>query len=95
MFKYSHHPIEYRLIFHWDAEHWTCICSGDMPVDIDRYIDNNLAEMQEAMEVSEDAYFSIEHLYCNAAMRIWHGTPEEMAEIIREITDEWLSKAFT
>ena len=85
---------EYRLIFHWDAEHWTCICSGDMPVDIDRYIDNNLAEMQEAMEVSEDAYFSIEHYSYDAPMKIWHGTPEELLEVIKEISDSYLSLAF-
>lgn len=85
---------EYRLIYHWDAEHWTCITTGDIPVDIYEYIKKNLAEMQDGMEVSEDAYFSIEHWYYNAPMKIWHGAPEELLEIIKEITDDWLSRAF-
>lgn len=86
---------EYRLIFHWDAEHWTCISAGDIPVDIYQYIKKNLVEMQDAMEVSEDAYFSIEYYYSKAPMNIWHGTPEELLEVIKEISDDWLDMAFT
>lgn len=85
---------EYRLIYHWDAEHWTCITTGDTPVDICDYVKKHLEEMQEAMEVSEDAYFSIEHRYSRAPMNIWHGTPEELLEVIKEISDSWLSLAF-
>lgn len=85
---------EYRLLYHWDAEHWTCITTGDIPVDIYKYIESNLAEMQEAMEVSEDAYFSIEHYCYDAPMKIWHGTPEELLAIIKEIADAWLALAF-
>lgn len=88
------HPIEYRLVYHWDAEHWTCIAASDIPVDICEYFKKNLSEMKEAMEVSEDAYFSIEHWYYNAPMNIWHGTPEELLEVIKEISDDWLDMAF-
>ena len=85
---------EYRLLYHWDAEHWTCITTGTIPPDIHTYINNNRAEMQEAMEVSEDAYFSIEHYSYDAPMKIWHGTPEELLEVIKEISDSYLSLAF-
>lgn len=88
-----HHPFAYRLTYHWDAEHWTCITVGD-PVDVYQYIKKNLAEMQEAMEVSEDAYFSIERRFYNTSTHIWHGTPEELLEIVEEISDSWLSRAF-
>lgn len=91
--KYEPKP-EYRLIYHWDAEHWTCITTGD-PVDIHQYIKNNLVEMQDGMEVSEDAYFSIEYYFHKVPMNIWQGTPEELLEISKEITDNWLDKAFT
>lgn len=94
MFECTPMP-EYRLIYHWDAVHWTCITSGDIPPDIDTYIKNNLAEMQEAMEVSEDAYFSIEYYYGSTLVRKWQGSAEEISKCIREITDNWLSKAFT
>lgn len=80
---------EYRLLYHWDAEHWICVCSGGMPVDIYQYIKKNLVDMQDAMEVSEDAYFSIEHCYTEGPMNIWHGTPEELLEVIKEISDSW------
>ena len=85
---------EYRLIYHWDAEHWTCITSGDIPPDIDTYINNNLAEMQEAMEVSEDAYFSIEYYYGSTLVHKWAGTPEDIREVITKITNSWLDRAF-
>lgn len=85
---------EYRLIHHWDAEHWTCITSGDSPPDIDTYINNNLAEMQEAMEVSEDAYFSIEYYYGGTLVKAWHGTPDDIHEVISKITNDWLDRAF-
>lgn len=74
---------EYRLIYHWDAEHWTCITASIFPSDIYTYIKDNFVEMQDGMEVSEDAYFSIEHWYYNAPMRIWEGTPEELLEITK------------
>lgn len=73
---------EYKLLYHWDAGHWTCITASDNSVDICKYIKNNLAEMQEAMEVSEDAYFSIEN-----DTVVWRGTPEELLEVIKEIVE--------
>jgi hypothetical protein len=85
---------EYLVIYHWDQEHWSAITTGDIPVDIYQYIKNNLAEMQDAMEVSEDAYFSIEYRYGTELISIWQGTPEELLKTSKEIADEWLSHAF-
>lgn len=85
---------EYRLIYCWDAEHWTCIATGDIPPDIDVYIDKHLEEMREAMEVSEDAYFSIDYYYGSTLVHKWQGSAEEISKCIREITDNWLSRAF-
>lgn len=84
---------EYRLNYHWDAEHWTCITSGDIPPDIDQYIDNNLAEMQEAMETGEE-YFSVIQYYSGEPVHKWQGSLEELCAYVRQITDDWLSKAF-
>lgn len=85
---------EYRLLYHWDPEHWTCITTGDIPVDIYQYIKNNLAEMQDGMEVSEDAYFSIEYHVYGDIKTIWIGSPGELLRMIKEISDSWLSLAF-
>lgn len=85
---------EYRLIYCWDTVHWTCIAASDIPVDICEYFKKNLAEMQEAMEVSEDAHYIIEYHYGATLVKAWHGTPDEMANIIRKITDDWLDRAF-
>lgn len=84
---------EYRLIYHWGAEHWTCITSGDIPPDIDKYIKNNLAEMQEAIETGEE-YFSVIQYNNGEPVREWQGSLEELCKYIRELTDTWLSKAF-
>ena len=94
MFKYAHHPFEYRLNYNWDAEHWTCICAGDMPVDIDQYIKNNLAEMQEAI-VTGDEYFSVIQYYYGDPVHKWQGSLEELTKYVRDLTDDWLDKAFT
>lgn len=85
---------EYRLTYHWDAEHWTCIASGDMPVDIDQYIDKHLEEMQEAI-VTGNEYFSVIQYYSGDPVHKWQGSLEELCKYIRETTDDWLDKAFT
>lgn len=85
---------EYRLIFHWDAEHWTCICAGDMPVDIDQYIDKHLAEMQEAVITGEE-YFSVIQCYSGKPFCKWQGSLEELCVYVRDMTDSWLDRAFT
>lgn len=85
---------EYRIVYQWDRDHWTCIFVGDIPTDIYHYLSSNLAEMQDAMEDSEDAYFSVEHRYGNELLQVWQGTPEELLKAFKEITDEWLSHAF-
>ena len=84
---------EYRLNYYWDAEHWTCITSGDMPTDIDTYIKNNLAELQEAIETG-DEYFSVITYYNKDPVHTWQGSLEELIQYVREMTDDWLSKAF-
>lgn len=89
----AHHSFEYRLMFHWDAEHWTCICAGDMPVDIDQYVKKHLEEMREAI-VTGDEYFSVIQYYDETLVRKWQGSLEELCKYIRELTDTWLSKAF-
>lgn len=94
MFEYTPMP-EYKLIYCWDAEHWTCITSSDIPVDICEYFKKNLAEMQEAMEVSEDAHYIIEYHYGATLVKAWYGTPDELYKVIDDITNSWLSKAFT
>lgn len=85
---------EYRLIYHWDAEHWTCITTGDIIIDIRDYVEKHLAEMQDGMEVSEDAYYSIVYYYNNAPMAVWHGTPQELLENTTELVNAWLDRAF-
>ncbi|MBQ5918470.1 MAG: hypothetical protein IIW92_12655 [Lachnospiraceae bacterium] len=85
---------EYRLNYHWDTEHWTCIASGDMLTDIDTYINKHLAEMQEAIVTGEE-YFSVIQYYDGEPVRKWQGSLEELCVYIRETTDDWLSKAFT
>lgn len=94
MFEYT--PMcEYRVLYHWDAEHWTCITTGDIPVDIHQYFKKNLPEMEEAMEVSEDAYYSIEY-YCGSTLvNSWQGTPDELYKVIEDVTNSWLARAFT
>lgn len=85
---------EYRLIYHWDAKHWTCIATGDIPPDIDTYITKHLAEMQEAIVTGKE-YFSVIQYYSGDSVRKWQGSVEEISKYVREITDDWLSKAFT
>lgn len=74
---------EYRLIFHWDPEHWTAIHVANTRKGVCKYIDANITEMQDALaqnieEHGEDAYFSVVHYYNNAVMDVWHGTPDEL-----------------
>lgn len=87
-------PIEYRVIFHWDRDHWSCINASTIPVDIFEYFRKNLPEMKEAMEDSEDAYFSVECYAYGNLEHSWQGTPEELMKEFKEIADEWLSHAF-
>ena len=68
---------EYRLMYHWDSEHWTAISVGTRE-DICKYIDTNLAEMREAIEDNDDAYYSIAHYHNNTPMDVWHGTLDEL-----------------
>lgn len=74
---------EYRLIFHWDAEHWTTIHVSDTREGVCKYIDNNSEEMWDALaqtieECGEDDYFSVVYYYNNAVKNVWHGTPDEL-----------------
>lgn len=86
--------LQYLVIYHWDREHWTAVTVQDIPVHLHKYIKENLAEMQDAVEVSEDAYFSIEYRYGTELINIWQGTPEELLKISKEISNKWLSHAF-
>lgn len=85
---------EYRLIYHWDVSHWTCICTGDIPPDIDTYIRKHLTEMQEAIVTGEE-YFSVIQYSSGDPVRKWQGSLEELTTYVKEMTDDWLSKAFT
>lgn len=90
---------EYRLIYSWDTVHWTCICAGDMPVDIDQYINKHLEDMRDAaaQTLEEEGIaecFAIEYYYGKSLVRKWEGTPDRIHEVIRKITDDWLSRAF-
>ena len=98
MFKYAHHPFEYRLNYNWDAEHWTCICSGD-PVDICQYINKHLEEMRDAaaqtLEEKDIAEcFVIKYYYGNTLFRKWVGSADGILKCAQEIADKWLSEAF-
>lgn len=93
---------EYRLIYRWDADHWTCISTGD-PVDIYTYINKHLEEMRDAaaQTLEEEGIaecFAIVYYYSSTVVRVtrkWQGTPDKIVEVVRKITDDWLSKAFT
>lgn len=91
---------EYRLIYHWDAEHWTRIATGDIPVDICKYVEKHLEEMRDAaaQTLEEEGIaecFAIEYYYGRTLVRKWCDTPDNIFEVIRKITDDWLSRAFT
>ena len=90
---------EYRLNYRWDAGHWTCICAGDMPTDIDKYINKHLEDMRDAAaqtleEEGISECFTIEYYYGRTLVSKWEGTPDRIYEVIRKITDDWLSRAF-
>lgn len=91
---------EYRLIYRWDSEHWTRIATGDIPVDIDQYVDKHIEEMRDAaaQTLEEEGIaecYALEYYYDNILVRKWEGTPDDIAKVIREITDNWLDSAFT
>lgn len=74
---------EYRVIFHWDSEHWTTIHVSNTRGSVCKYIEDNIEEMRDSLaqtieECGEDNYFSVVHYYNNAVMHVWHGTPDEL-----------------
>lgn len=90
---------EYRLIYHWDAEHWTLIATGDIPVDICQYVEKHIEEMRDAaaQTLEEEGIaecFTIEYYYGKSLVRKWEGTPDDIFEIITKITNDWLDCAF-
>lgn len=90
---------EYRLIYRWSPDHWTRIATGDIPVDICQYVKKHLEEMQDAaaQTLEEEGIaecFAIEYYYGRTLVNKWEGTPDDIHEVIRKITDDWLSRAF-
>lgn len=89
---------EYRLIYQWDAEHWTCITSSELPTDIHQYAKKHLEEMQEAAEDAEAAgiaeCYALEYYYDGTLAHKWVGNPDDILEVITKITNEWLERAF-
>lgn len=88
---------EYRLIYLWDAEHWTCISAGISPVKIYHYILNNLEEMRDAAaqtfeeEGIAECYAIEVYKDKDGLVHKWEGTPDYILEVITKITDDWLS----
>lgn len=90
---------EYRLIYRWDAEHWTCIATGDIPPDICDYINKHLEDMRDAAaqtleEEGISECYAIEMYVYKDLVHKWQGTPDSILEVITKITNDWLSKAF-
>ena len=91
---------EYRLIYRWDAEHWTCIASGDIPPDIHQYVKKHIEEMQDAAaqtfeEEGIAECYALEYYYGSTLARKWVGTPDCILAVITKITNDWLGRAFT
>lgn len=89
---------EYRLIYRWDAEHWTCVKTGKTPVKIYHYILNNLEDMQDAsaQTLEEEGIadcFAIEVYKDSNLVRKWQDTPGVLFEIIQSELDAWLAPA--
>lgn len=82
---------EFRLQYIW-GNHWTVIHSSDNPSDMIEHILNRLPEMADAMNGTKH-YFAIVQYINNNPRSSWHGTPEELLEVIKEISDSWLSLA--
>ena len=76
--------IEYRLIYKWDATHWTAVTGSDNAQDIVKYINNNLAEMQDSLDLDEDAEFHIKKYTNGDCVSEWYGTPEELLSFLYE-----------
>lgn len=75
---------EYRLRYHWDTGHWTCITGGSLK-DCHKYIQLNASEMEDALEEWEDAFFTLEYCNNNTRVAVWEGTPTELLDIILEL----------
>ena len=91
---------EYRLIYRWDAEHWTRIATGDIHVDICQYVKKHIEEMRDAtaQTLEEEGIaecFAIEYYHGRTLIHKWKGTPDNIFEVITKITNDWLDRAFT
>lgn len=89
---------EFRLIYRWDAEHWTCVTASNTPVEMYHYILNNLEAMQDASaqtleEEGIPACFAIEVYKDKDLVRKWQGTPGVLFEIIQSEMDAWIASA--
>lgn len=75
--------MEYRIIFNYDGGHWTAITGSDKPEDIIKYINSNIAEMQEAIDDAEDNSFCIKKYNNGDLVGEWYGSPEELLEVMK------------
>ena len=75
---------EYKLSFNW-SRHWTALSMTEDLDDLRKYIQDNLPEMEEAMEEDEDNSFSIDKYDDGIVCDSWRGSPQDLLDIIDEI----------
>ena len=75
---------EYRLIYKWGATHCKAITGSDNAQGIVKYINNNLAEMQDYLDLDEDAEFRIKKYVNGDFVSEWYGTPEDLLGFMQE-----------
>ena len=78
--------MEYRLIYNYNGNHWTLINKSSNPEGVIEYINNNIAELEDAYDEEAPNYFSV-LLYVDGVHKAsWEGDPYDLIYFMEIVT---------